>query len=144
VLQVDGKPQGVVVGVVKVKKEAEDEEDELPLVCLFLIICYLYYFSDPLLYFVIRTHMQPFNGPLSGTKVVGTRRNMHTLTPILIIKHPYSTSSIYCYYFVIQTPRILKLLVMMGLLLPMSADCIVASICVLFCICPKRKYRQSW
>lgn len=41
-LQVDGKPQGVVVGVVKVKKEAEDEEDELPLVCLFLIICYLY------------------------------------------------------------------------------------------------------
>ena len=37
------------------------------------------------------THTQPFNGLLSGT----TRRNIHPLTPILIIGHPLSSSSIY-------------------------------------------------
>jgi len=34
------------------------------------------------------THTQPFNGLLSST-----RRNIHPLTPILIINHPLSTSS---------------------------------------------------
>ena len=39
---------------------------------------------------------QPFNGPLSGLAGwAGTRRNIHPLTPTLIIKHPLSVSSIY-------------------------------------------------
>jgi len=41
---------------------------------------------------VKRTHTQPFNGLWSA----GTRRNTHPLTPILIVGHPLSTSSIYC------------------------------------------------
>jgi len=40
-------------------------------------------------------HAQPFNGPLSKTTRAGTRRNIHPLTPILIIGHLLSTSSIY-------------------------------------------------
>ena len=44
------------------------------------------------------THTQPINGPLSGTTRVGQyRRNTHPLTPILIIRHLLSTSSIICY-----------------------------------------------
>jgi len=39
---------------------------------------------------------QPFNGPLSGLAGwAGTRRNIHPLTPTLIIKHPLSVSSVY-------------------------------------------------
>ena len=42
------------------------------------------------------THSQPFNSPLSGqTRWDGIRRNIHPLTPILIVKHPLSTSYIY-------------------------------------------------
>ena len=38
---------------------------------------------------------QPFNGPLSGNIQVGRyqKKHSHILTPILIIKHPLSTSS---------------------------------------------------
>ena len=36
---------------------------------------------------------QPFNGPLPVWANI--RRNIHPLTPILIIRHPLSTSSIY-------------------------------------------------
>jgi len=36
---------------------------------------------------------QPFNGPLSGWS--GTRRIIHLFTPLLIINHPLSVSSIY-------------------------------------------------
>ena len=44
------------------------------------------------------THTQPFNGPLSvTTQVDHTRRNIHPLAPTLIIEHPLSTFSIYCY-----------------------------------------------
>jgi len=38
---------------------------------------------------------QLFKGPLSGTTRVGRHKNIHLLTPILIIKHPLPTSSIY-------------------------------------------------
>ena len=39
---------------------------------------------------------QPCNGPLSGTTGVGQyKRNIHPLTPILIVRHPLSTFSIY-------------------------------------------------
>jgi len=39
---------------------------------------------------------QPCYGPLSGiARWASTRRNIHPLTPILIIKHPLSASSIY-------------------------------------------------
>ena len=38
---------------------------------------------------------QLFKGPLSGTTRVGQHKNIHLLTPILIIKHPLPTSSIY-------------------------------------------------
>ena len=41
--------------------------------------------------FQIHTHTQPLNGLLSRT----TRRNIHLLTPIVIIGHPLSSSSIY-------------------------------------------------
>ena len=42
------------------------------------------------------THTQPFNGLLSGTTRVGRYQKKHSpLTPILIIGHPLSSSSIY-------------------------------------------------
>jgi len=38
----------------------------------------------------------PFYGPLSGTtRVSDTRKNIQPFTPILIINHPLSASSIY-------------------------------------------------
>ena len=40
-------------------------------------------------------HTHPFNGSLSRTTRVGRYQNIHPLTPILITRHPLSTSSIY-------------------------------------------------
>ena len=55
------------------------------------------------------THTQPLNGCWSGT----TRRNTHPLTPILIIRHPLSASSIYndqwhplCSFYVHKSPLV--------------------------------------
>jgi len=57
------------------------------------------------------THSQPFNGPWSGTTRVGRYQKKHPLTPILIIGHPLSTSSIYydpqyllCSVYVLDSP----------------------------------------
>ena len=58
------------------------------------------------------THTQPFNGFCPGLPGwAGTRRNTHPLTPILIIGHPLSSSSIYndpwhplCSFYVLDSP----------------------------------------
>ena len=47
----------------------------------------------------IDTHTQPFNCPVSRTTC--TRRRIHPLTSILVIKHPLSTSSIYTIHSVL-------------------------------------------
>ena len=55
---------------------------------------------------------QPFNGRWSGTTRVGRyQKNTHPLTPVLIIGHPLSTSSIYydpqhpqCSVYVLDSP----------------------------------------
>jgi len=46
--------------------------------------------------FTILLILQPFYGPLSwSTQVSSTRRNIHSLTTILVINHPLWASSIY-------------------------------------------------
>ena len=56
----------------------------------------------------MHTHIQPFNGLWSLTQGAGTRRNIHPLTPLLLIRHPLSTSSIYydplCSVYVLDSP----------------------------------------
>jgi len=59
------------------------------------------------------THTQPFNGLWFGTTRVGRYQKKHPLTPILIIRHPLSTSSIYndqwhplCSFCVLDSPLV--------------------------------------
>jgi len=68
--------------------------------------------------FEARTHIhtQPFNGCGPGQPgYAGNRRNTHPLTPILIIGHPLSNSSIYndqwhplCSFYVLEAGTGLK------------------------------------
>jgi len=46
-------------------------------------------------YNTVTTILRPFVWDCPG-EPVGARRNIHPLTPILIINHPSSASSIYC------------------------------------------------
>ena len=58
-------------------------------------------------------HTQQFNGLWSGTTRVGWFKKKHPLTPILIIGHPLSSSSIYndqwhplCSFYVLDSPLV--------------------------------------
>ena len=64
--------------------------------CVFLNSLMIFYVNNSLL--EEHTHTQPFNGLWSGTTQVGQyqkKHSPHPLTPILVIGHPLSTSSIY-------------------------------------------------
>ena len=52
-----------------------------------------------------KTHTQPFSGPLSGLpRWANTRRNIHPLTPILIVNHPYQLSPSTTIYSILLVP----------------------------------------
>ena len=68
------------------------------------------------------THTQPVNGLWSGTTQVGRYQKKHPLTPILIIGHPLSSSSIYndqwhplCSFYMLDSPLVQPLQVLFGL-----------------------------
>ena len=68
------------------------------------------------------THTLPFNGLWCGTTRVGQYQRKHSLTPILIIGHPLSSSSIYsdqwhplCSFYVLDSPLVQPLQVLFGL-----------------------------
>jgi len=54
------------------------------------------------------THTQPFNCTLGLPRWAGTRRNIHSLTPILIIRHSLSTSSIFTIHGILLVQFVLS------------------------------------